>query len=193
MSQQESTNTVHQDAAENRPELNLESNEAPANASPEDTAATSSQADPGNTALQRQVQEFIGKWQQERADFANYKKRTEREMKDLARNAAVETLMSMLPIIDDLERAMTNIPAELKENPWINGVSAIHRKFQKLLDERGVTLIDPTGQPFDPTHHEAVATEDSSEIESGHVTVTLQKGYALGERVLRPALVRVAN
>jgi molecular chaperone GrpE len=101
--------------------------------------------------------------------------------------------MALLPIIDDIERAMTSVPDGLQDNPWAGGVSAIYRKFQKLLDERGVTIIDPVGQVFDPNCHEAVATEESTEVESGHVTVTLQKGYAFGDRVLRPALVRVAK
>ncbi len=91
------------------------------------------------------------------------------------------------------ERAFAHIPADLQGNAWVDGVIGIHRKFQKLVDELGITVIDPVGQPFDPNQHEAVGTEDSSEIESGHVTATLQKGYARGERILRSALVRVAN
>jgi molecular chaperone GrpE len=114
-------------------------------------------------------------------------------MKDLSQNAAVDALMGLLPIVDDFERAMSSVPAEFKDNPWMNGVSAIHRKFQKILDDRGVTIIDPTGEVFNPNRHEAVATEDSDTVESGHITVTLQKGYVLGDKVLRPALVRVAN
>lgn len=187
MTQQDTSSTVNQDAPETAPEVEVES-------SAEKTDATTGKdATPEIQAIQKQAQEYMAGWQRERAEFANYKKRTEREMKDLAQNAAVEALISLLPIIDDLERAMSSVPAEFKDNPWIGGVLAIHRKFQKMLDDRGVSVIDPTGQVFDPNRHEAVATEDSSNVESGHITVTLQKGYSLGDRVLRPALVRVAN
>ena len=77
--------------------------------------------------------------------------------------------------------------------PWLEGVAAIQRKFKKILDEHGVTIIDPVGEVFDPSRHEAIGVDSETEAESGHVTVTLQKGYASGDRVLRPALVRVAQ
>lgn len=186
MSQQETSSTVNQDAPETAPEVEVESS------AQESTPATGSPS-ADVLALQKEAQEYKAGWQRERAEFANYKKRTEREMQDLKQNAAVEALMGLLPIIDDFERAMSSVPADFKDNPWMSGVNAIHRKFQKILDDRGVVIIDPVGQVFDPNRHEAVATEDSDTVESGHVTVTLQKGYALGDRVLRPALVRVAN
>ncbi len=144
-------------------------------------------------AARKEAQDFREGWLRERADFANYKKRIENQMKDMRDNAAVEALMTLLPVIDDFERAMANVPDGLKDNPWISGVGGIHRKFTRLLEEKGVTVIDPVGQLFDPTQHEAVMKEDSDKVESGHVTETLQKGYTRGERVLRPAIVKVAN
>ncbi len=141
----------------------------------------------------REAVEFKEGWLRERADFNNYKKRTETQMKDLRESAVVDALMNLLPIIDDLERAMANVPADMKENPWINGVGGIYRKLQKTLEDRGVAVIDPTGEVFDPNRHEAVMKEDSSEVESGHVIATLQKGYVRGDKVLRPAIVKVAN
>ncbi|MCA0455838.1 MAG: nucleotide exchange factor GrpE [Chloroflexi bacterium] len=140
----------------------------------------------------KEAAEFKEGWLRERADFNNYKKRIETQMKDMRDAASVEALLTLLPIIDDFERAMANVPAELQTNPWINGVGGIHRKFQKALEDKGVTVLDPVGQVFDPTRHEAVVTEESSEVESGHVIATLQKGYARGERILRPALVKIA-
>ena len=144
-------------------------------------------------AAMKKADEFKDAFMRERADFQNYKKRIETQMKDLRDNAAVETMLSLLPIIDDLDRAMANTPTEMKDHPWMGGVNGIQRKFQKLLEEKGVVVIDPVGQLFDPNQHEAVAMEDSDTIESGHVVGTLQKGYARGERILRPALVKVAN
>ncbi len=140
----------------------------------------------------KEAAEFKEGWLRERADFNNYKKRVEGQMKDLRDSAAVEAMLALLPIIDDFERAMANVPPELNDHPWMNGVGGIHRKFQKTLEEKGVTVLDPVGQVFDPTRHEAVSTEQSSEVESGHVIATLQKGYVRGERVLRPAIVKIA-
>jgi molecular chaperone GrpE len=192
VSQQETSSTVNEDA----PELDEQASENAADTAAE-TSASKPAASPESSAelltAQKQAQEYMAGWQRERAEFANYKKRAEREMKDIAQNAAVEAFMGLLPIMDDLERAMTGIPEDIKENAWVIGITAIQRKFLKILEDRGVMIIDPVGQVFDPSRHEAVATEDSSEVESGRVTVTLQKGYALGDRVLRPALVRVAN
>jgi molecular chaperone GrpE len=144
-------------------------------------------------AAMKKADDFKDAFMRERADFQNYKKRIEAQMKDLRDNAAVETMLSLLPIIDDLERAMANTPPEMKDHPWMSGVNGIQRKFQRLLEEKTVMVIDPVGQPFDPNQHEAVVMEDSDNVESGHVVETLQKGYARGERILRPALVKVAN
>ncbi len=179
MTHEETTNVVPDDAT-------AETQNAPAQA--EASELTSRLAE-----LEKQVNDFREGWMRERADFANYKKRAEQQLRDSAHNAAVEALLALLPIIDDFDRAFSSVPAELQDNPWVSGVSGIQRKFQKLIDEQGITVIDPTGQPFDPTQHEAVGMEASDDIESGHVTTTLQKGYARGERVLRPAMVKVAS
>ncbi len=140
----------------------------------------------------KEAAEFKEGWLRERADFNNYKKRVEGQMKDLRDTAVIEAMLNLLPIIDDFERAMANVPPEMKDDPWMNGVGGIHRKFQKTLEDKGVTVLDPVGQLFDPNRHEAVVTEESSEVESGHVIATLQKVYARGERILRPALVKIA-
>ncbi|MBZ0276431.1 MAG: nucleotide exchange factor GrpE [Anaerolineae bacterium] len=142
---------------------------------------------------QKKAQGFMEGWQRERAEFANYKRRVERDMKDIRQNAAIAVLTNLLPIIDDFERAMTNLPDDLTGHAWPEGVSLIQRKFMKLLEDQQVEIIDPVGQPFDPNRHEAVGTEASESVESGHVTVTLQKGYVWGDRVLRPALVKIAS
>ena len=132
-------------------------------------------------------------WQRARAEFANYKKRNERERRELFQRAALDTLRSLLPIIDDFDRAFESVPDEISDDPWIGGVSMIQRKFSTLLEHYEVEAIDPTGGPFDPNLHQAIGAEDSDEVESGHVIETLQKGYRAGEQVLRLALVKVAN
>ena len=132
-------------------------------------------------------------WQRERAEFQNYKRRIERELSESRSRMMIETIVKILPIIDDFERAISNIPADLKENSWVNGTAMIGRKFDRLLEENDIEILDPLGEPFDPNRHEAVGMDFESDVESGHVTATLQKGYIRGDRVLRPALVRVAN
>ena len=144
-------------------------------------------------AARKEAQDNLEGWQRARAEFANYKKRVERDLNENYQRAALDTLGKLLPIIDDFERAMDNTPPEIKEDTWIDGISLIQRKFEKLLEEHEIVVINPVGEPFDPHCHEAIGTDDSSDVESGHVTLTLQKGYACGKYVLRPAIVRVAG
>ena len=142
---------------------------------------------------QKQARDYFEGWQRERADFTNYKKRAERDLLTMRFNAKVDTLKSLVPILDDFERAMSNLPEELADQPWLDGISAIQRKFLKILEDEGIQTIDPVGEIFDPTIHEAIGQDADTDMESGHVTITLQKGYRCGDRVLRPALVRVAH
>jgi molecular chaperone GrpE len=144
-------------------------------------------------AARKEAQTNMDGWQRARAEFLNYKKRTDRDLKAAHEKAALDTLAKVLPIADDFGRAIDNIPEDLKDNAWVNGTSLILRKFDKLLDEYNIAILDPVGEPFDPHKHEAVGMDDSGEYESGIVTTTLQKGYISGDHVLRPALVRVAT
>ena len=132
-------------------------------------------------------------WQRARAEFANYKKRTERERSELFQRAAHDTLRALLPIIDDFHRAFESMPEAFGEDPWIGGVTMIQRKFMTLLEQYEVQAIEPTGEPFDPVLHQAIGAEESDTVESGHVIETLQKGYRAGDNVLRLALVKVAS
>lgn len=136
---------------------------------------------------------FLEGWQRERAEFANYRRRIEQQQRDGYQNATAEVLLKILPIVDDFARAVENIPPELQSNPWVSGTAMILPKFNKVLDGFGVRLIDPSGEIFDPNMHEAIAMEDSDSVESGHVIQVMQKGYAVGDRLLRPALVKVAR
>jgi molecular chaperone GrpE len=144
-------------------------------------------------ALQSKADEYLTGWQRERAEFANYKKRIEREIRESQANGSYDALKSLLPVVDDFERAAQNIPQELAEHPWVKGTMLLLPKLHKLLSEYSVETLDPVGEVFDPNKHEAVAMDDSSDVESGRVTATLQKGYISGDRVLRLALVRVKS
>ncbi|MBK9123466.1 MAG: nucleotide exchange factor GrpE [Chloroflexi bacterium] len=156
-------------------------------------AEAKAEVSPEVAVLLAKIEEYKDGWQRERAEFANYKRRVEREQAEVRQRGVHDAVARVLPIIDDFERAMQFVPEEFKENPWLNGIDLLLSKFDKFLTESNVEKIDPTGEPFDPTRHEAIGLEDTDEVESGLVSTTLQKGYISGDRVLRPALVRVAK
>ena len=137
--------------------------------------------------------EYLEGWQRARAEFANYKKRVDRDQSQVYQTAAGNILKRYLEVLDDLERALKNRPKEGEGAAWSNGIELIYRKLQTILENEGVVSMDAQGKIFDPTLHEAISSEDSAEHESGEVIEVLQNGYLLGERVLRPALVRVAR
>ena len=139
---------------------------------------------------QSKAQEYLDALQRERADFTNFRRRAEAEAQQSYRYATGAVIKKFLAAIDDLERALAHRPAG---EPWADGVELVYRKFQALLDAEGVTRIDAEGKPFDPNLHEAVMQEPSEQYESGTVTAVLQQGYMHGERILRPAMVKVAQ
>lgn len=148
-------------------------------------------------ALKRQLQEAESKlaesldgWQRSMADFQNYRKRVERDHELVKASMKGDIIRRVLPLLDDLERALQNRPAD---NAWAGGIELVVRKFQNLLDSEGLKRIDAKGAAFDPAFHEAISHEPSDDVESGHVIDVVQNGYMLGERVIRPALVRVAQ
>lgn len=143
---------------------------------------------------QAQANEYKEALQRERADFQNYRKRIEREKEIQQAEISARVLAKFLPVMDDFERALEAVPLDQKENDWLKGMTLIQRKFQNLIEAEGIQAVDPLGEEFDPNFHEAVgADEASEEYQSGKVTKVLQKGYIRGEKVLRPAMVRVAN
>lgn len=133
------------------------------------------------------------KWQRALADFDNYKKRVERERADAKENAIVEVVKTILPMIEDFERAIENVPEDLQGNPWVDGTAAIAKKLNRLLETYEIDVLDPVGEPFDPDMHQGLGIDEDSDLDSGLVTTTLQKGYIKGDKLLRPALVRVAG
>jgi molecular chaperone GrpE len=143
---------------------------------------------------QAQAAEYLDGWQRARAEFANYKRRTEAERIELSATAGADVLMRVLPAIDDFDRAANTLPDDLKDHAWINGVMLIYRKLLNTLDASNVKpIVVQPGDAFDPTIHEAITHEDSDQFSSGQIIAELQRGYKMGERVLRPAMVRVAK
>ena len=139
--------------------------------------------------------EYLSGWQRERAEFFNYKKRMEREQALGGQNAFANAIRRYLEIADDLERALKskNRPADGEAATWAGGIELIHRKMLAAFEADGVKTIDTAGKFFDPNLHEAISHEDSSDHESGQIIEVVQPGYTLGERVIRPARVRVAR
>lgn len=144
--------------------------------------------------LKAQAAENLDGWQRARAEFANYKRRVEAERTELAASAGAEALSRVLPAMDDFERAMQTLPDDLKDHPWVNGVSMVQRKLNAALEQSGITPITVNpGDTFDPNVHEAVTHEDSEQFGSEQIIGEVQRGYKIGDRVLRPAMVRVAR
>jgi len=148
-------------------------------------------------ALQIQLKEVEAKaaenlegWQRTQAEFINYKNRIQRDREVEYASMKGEIIRKMLPVLDDLERSLAHRP---ENDSWANGMELIARKFQSVLEIEGVTRIEAAGQPFDPNFHEAISSEPNDNVESGHVIDVVQNGYMLGERVIRPAMVRVAQ
>ena len=114
-------------------------------------------------------------------------------MAEANQNAAGRVIARYLDVLDDFDRAMKDQPAEGDAAKWAEGVALIYRKFQNLLEAEGVTRIEAEGKEFDPNLHEAVMHDESEAHPAGHVTEVLRQGYKLGDKVIRPALVRVAK
>jgi molecular chaperone GrpE len=174
----------------------------------DETAAEQSEA--GSAQPQAATDEALDALQKERdtlkeqflravADFDNYRKRIERERRELSEYAANDVLLELLPIIDNFERALSaSAPGATADRPaesdaFYRGVELIHKQMLDLLRKRGVTLIDALGADFDPNVHQAVIHEPSDEHREGEVMQELQRGYKLGDRLLRPAMVKVAK
>lgn len=137
--------------------------------------------------------EYLDGWQRSRAEFTNYKKRIDREQQQVYQTAAGTVIRHFLGVVDDLDRALKNRPTESEGAAWAAGIELIYRKLLSILENEGVTPIQAEGEMFDPNFHEAVTSDESSEHESGQIIEVLQQGYMLGEKVLRPAMVRVAR
>jgi molecular chaperone GrpE len=142
---------------------------------------------------QAKAAENLEGWQRAQAEFINYKKRNEREQTQLFENASARVIKRFLDVLDDLDRALQNPPENGEGADWVAGIDLIYRKLVTILENEGVTPMQVVGEMFDPTLHEAIAKEESEDHESGQIIEEIQKGYLIGERVLRAALVRVAS
>jgi molecular chaperone GrpE len=136
------------------------------------------------------VSEYKDGWARSQAEFQNYKKRIERDNELTYASMKGDIIKKILPALDDLERALQNRPAD---DAWASGIELIVRKLQNTLESEDVKRIEAKGAAFDPNFHEAITHEPSEEVESEHIIDVVRNGYMLGERVIRPAQVRVAQ
>ena len=142
------------------------------------------------TEAKAKAEENLAGWQRAQADFINYKRRTEQEKEETNKFANSTLILSILPALDDLGRALTSIPPRLAKLSWVDGIKLIERKLQTSLEAQGLSQIKALDEPFDPNLHEALRQGKGKE---GIVTEELQKGYKLHDRVIRPSNVVVGN
>jgi molecular chaperone GrpE len=128
-----------------------------------------------------------------RADYANLKRRSDEERGELASMAGDRILSRVLELADDFDLAIEHVPEDARGSAWLEGISAIDRKLRALLETEGVQAMGGEGEPFDPRTQQAISYEDSTDVPDGTVLRVLKRGYSIGDRVLRPALVAVAR
>jgi molecular chaperone GrpE len=138
----------------------------------------------------KKAEEYLANWQRAQADFINYKRRTEEERQDFNDFANANLILSLLPVVDDLERALDAVPPKYKNNDWVEGIRLVERKFKAVLEGRGVKPIKALGETFDPNFHEALRQDKGQE---GIVIEEFQKGYMIHDKLLRPSKVVVGN
>ena len=136
------------------------------------------------------AENYLTNWQRAQADFLNYKRRSEEEKKEVNQLANSALMLSLLPALDDLERAFTSIPPDLVKLGWVDGIRLIKQKLRASLEAQGLSPIQALGEPFDPKLHQAVMHGKGQE---GIVVEELQKGYQLYDRILRPTMVVVGE
>jgi molecular chaperone GrpE len=142
------------------------------------------------TEEQAKAEANLAGWQRAQADFINFKRRNEQEREEFARFANASLMLELLPVLDDLERALGHVPVKFASTAWVDGVNLIYRKFKATLESQGLTQIEALGKPFDPNLHEA-ARQDKGE--AGIVIEEIRKGYQLNDKVIRPTTVVVGN
>ncbi len=144
--------------------------------------------------LSAQSSEYLAGLQRERADFANYKRRIDQDNQNTYNLALGDLVKPFLTVIDDLERAIKHRPNEANLNPWIDGIALILQKLLVTLENQGIKKIELNpGDPFDPMLTEAVTHEESPDFTDGQIIEVLQSGYKIKDRIIRPALARVAK
>ncbi len=139
-----------------------------------------------------QAAEYLEGWQRARAEFANARKRLEKQRSEAYQNAASDYAQKLIPVLDDFNRAMDSVPEMIVSDKWYEGIKLVHKKLVAILENLNVEAIEAVGKPFDPNIHEALSLVESEDVESGAVVEEIQVGYRIGDKVIRASLVIVA-
>lgn len=144
------------------------------------------------TGWQAKSEEYLNDLKRLQADFENYKRRQTESQKELGGYLIEKLVLDIVPVLDNFRAATMHVPAEQKESPWVVGIQYIEKQLETVLMENGLTLVEPAiGEPFDPSKHEAIESEEAEGETTNTITKIHQKGYQLGTRVIRPAKVAV--
>ena len=170
-------------------EIAADTAETPDTAEVSDPAALRALLDEANARAEAEHEAFL----RARADFSNFKRRTEEERESLKTFLSEKMLKELLPIIDNFDRALLASETTKDYDKLIGGINAVYRQLGNLLTQQGVEIIDALHKPFDPNMHDAVMREETTEYPDNTVVAELQKGYTLSGRVLRPTMVRVST
>lgn len=141
----------------------------------------------------KQSDEYLDNWRRTMAEFQNYKRRAEKDKAEYAQYANQRLLKRLLDVLDSFGAGFKLIPAQFKNEPWVEGMRAVERQLLQILEQEGVTPIDAQGKEFDPNFHEAMIYEPAQGASEGQILDELQRGYMIQDRVLRPSRVKVAK
>ena len=178
---------------DNRPDSDINMSEASETAGAAVAADTPDANAPSFEEVKRQRDDFYDRLLRKTAEFDNFRKRTERERQALAESAAADLIEELLPLVDDMERALKADAGAEGAEAYRRGVEIIYKQLTDTLRRRGVRPIDAAGADFDPHFHQAVAHEPSADHREGEIIEEFRRGYMLGDRLLRPSMVKVAK
>jgi molecular chaperone GrpE len=143
--------------------------------------------------LKIKLNDYSEGWKRERADFTNYRNRILRDQDVTKQDITAQVVKKYLDVNDDIELALKNAPKNGELTNWVEGIQLIAQKLQNILESEGVQRIPAENEIFNPNRHEAIATEDNPQFESGRIIEIIQQGYTIGDRVIRPARVKIAK
>lgn len=180
------------EAAADQKAVEAETEEQDTEAAPEEAAAEETAEElliAENEALKEELEEKEDRILRLQAEFDNFRRRTVKEKEELRKNAAGDVLTDLLPVLDNFDRALVHA----EDSPMLEGIVMIHKQLLDILGRAGLEKAGAPGEPFDPKYHDAVMQEPSDEMESGMILEVLQPGYKFGDKLLRAAMVKVAE
>lgn len=183
--QQADETATHTEATYSQPSEEAEAGEIQA----EEAGAASSEAE----SLRKQADENMERYLRTQADFDNFRRRSRQEKEDFAKYASSKLIEQLLPVLDNFERAIAASKDSKDFESLLKGIEMTQRQLGQVLEQEGLAKMDTEGQPFNPDYHQAIMQVESEEHEEGVIVEELQKGYVFKDKVLRPAMVKVAK